>query len=934
MLKKQDNDKEQDGQPKGLLDGKKESTKEKVDNTKQKVKKIKKVIEFLKKHPLIAKMLFWVILAIIIIIVLTMIIYAIKGGEESNASLSLEATIENMQKINMETSEDGEEEESDTYKMTAGTIVEEDGKYFYELLYGDDSEEKNRERINSIKAELSKEGIEIYDNHCLLFLAVMVENGLDISLYNKADLEAMYMFLKAEIATSSLDLGTEGETLEDKIVPEGGTYLESNYDENDYSNDRISGTIKVQRVIYAQEEEATEGQSVGETIQLKYISLEKFEEIVANDSSGEESKNYFTLDEENNLLVAGYRSSSIEYIVSDYTVNEETNEEAQAELQDYYNNSDEVDCGRGGAYKYKSVPYLNYISKYTMPFSFLMTLLATTDNAEFCKEFAKVAEQSSITITLHSEYSTTYTEITNKQTKIDKVYAFFNADVKGTVKQTGQWTETNSTDGREPADPSDTYPGGRVYQWYSADGTMEYRHTKGDGIDKYEQRTVTNVVKSGTLTNKFITGRGEISDRPSELNNIETTEEGELDYESIENLENFTEEIVTKYTLTTKNTNLFYSYSMEVTEVDNWYEYYSKTYSKVENKEKTEDSEAETKIMPEKLETNREGGSQYTDGIPDNEKKRATGDVIGGEDFEFDPDNDFKVTRSWEEIYTYGKEEIATHYVSNKYKRAGTEKELVQVKVQRDNETALLSIVADAFGVQNKNEINNSDEEESEDGEEENKKEEIYGITDEKDNSFLYVYDKYEGVKDNFHSIDEWAYEMLDKRDSCKGTKTLLRYLIFLYDGTDLGVTEYDLTLLKPSEFESTMSKGSAIAEWLKSYEYENLREWRNGQITYEQFLNGYMPNGAYLGEDGKVYYRMYRLNVEDGHTVDHSWNFSYGLLMYKIYSDGSLSSCNYSDEELEKVGLNSGDILNSIRATDSEAWIANKRRRRWKWWL
>ena len=227
MAKEKNENPEEVGQPKGILDGSKETAQEKVNNTKQKVQKIKKVIKFFKRHPLIAKMLFWVILAIIAIVVFTMIIYAVKGGEESDASLSLDATIENMKKINLdeETGEDEEEnDENNTKKMTAGTIKEEDGKYFYEILYGEDSEEKNRERINRVKTELSKKNIEIYNNQCLLFLAVMEENGLDLKTYNKEDLEAMYMFLKAEIATSSLDLGTEAETLENKIVPEGKTY--------------------------------------------------------------------------------------------------------------------------------------------------------------------------------------------------------------------------------------------------------------------------------------------------------------------------------------------------------------------------------------------------------------------------------------------------------------------------------------------------------------------------------------------------------------------------------------------------------------------------------------------------------------------------------------------------------------------------------------
>lgn len=931
MAKEKNENPEEVGQPKGILDGSKETAQEKVNNTKQKVQKIKKVIKFFKRHPLIAKMLFWVILAIIVIVVFTMIIYAVKGGEESDASLSLDATIENMKKINLdeETGEDEEEnDENNTKKMTAGTIKEEDGKYFYEILYGEDSEEKNRERINRVKTELSKKNIEIYNNQCLLFLAVMEENGLDLKTYNKEDLEAMYMFLKAEIATSSLDLGTEDETLENKIVPEGKTYSQDDYDPNDFSNDRINGTIKLQRITYNKVEESEE---IGTKKQLKYISLEKFENLLnANDTT---ALDYFTLDEDNNLLVAGWRASSITYNILDCTIDGEEDTATKTELEEYYA-SDEVEHGSSSVYKYRSIPYLNYITKYTMPFSFLMSLLATTDNAQFCKDFVKVAEQSSITISLHEEYSHTETLISNVHNEIQKVYANINATVGGSVSnsEVGEWRVINtagysSTDailqayhgtGTPPYHPG---PGATIYTWTYNNTEYKLQTYSGGRTLQARTRSTSSDVKTGNITNVFITKDRKVQGTmPEEAGRFrDITEEEYINHiDLFESLENYTVLRNKSYTVNTATLNKFYSYSLEVTEVDNWYEYYQKTYSKVKNDGDRIENDREEDITPQIYtntitDTAEIENMNYIKEISQEEKERVIANTIGTEEF---TDPQFDVTQIRENVFSYGKENIHTLYKSTKYKRAGTEKELVQVKVQEGNETGLLSIAADAFGAQNKkeekenlNENNSSNNEDDED-----KKEEVYETIDSKDNSFLYIYDQYEDVQKTFRSIDDWTYEMLNKRSSCKGMTNLLKYLIFLYDGTDLGITEYDLTLLKPDEFKSAMSRGSAIAEWLKSYEFENLREYRNGEITYEQFKSGYASSALTLDEDGKARYHMYRLDVKTSSTTDHSWNFSYGLLIFHISGNNLIS--NRKDEELQPIGYDNAAFEAEVRRT------------------
>lgn len=947
MAKEKNEDKEeQTGQPKGILDGSKESAKEKVDNTKQKVQKIKKVIEFLKRHPLIAKMLFWVILAIIVIVLFTMILYTIFGSKESDASISLDSVISNMQKIDKEV-QDGEEEDenaSNTQKMTAGTIREEDGKYFYELLYGEDSEEKNKERINKVKAELAKKNIEIYDNHCLLFLAVMQENGLEITDYKKEDLEAMYMFLKAEIATSSLDLGTEDETLENKIVPEGKTYSKDNYDADDFSNDRINGTIKVQRVTY---DKAEESEEIGTSKQLKYMPLEKFENSL--DSKDKNILDYFTLDEENNLVVAGFRESIISYDIQNCTIDGKTDSETQAELEEYYAGED-VEHGEASVYKYRSIPYLNYVSKYTMPFSFLMSLLATTNDADFCKDLAKVAEQSSMTITLHEEYSHTETTITNVYNETQKVYANIDAEVGGNIVQNEDWDYETLSSNFNPSTilsnnhwqngrNKNTTGGGNVSS-YNQTYTWEYGNTKyelhisgnqnGLNIDNcyFRHKAINSETEteSGTITNRFITKDRRIIKTqpiPGELQEIQkfrdiTSEEYVENIKWFEDLQNYTVLRNKSYTVITKIINNNYSYSMEMTEVDNWYEYYQKTYSKVEAEDLSQpETDGEEDIIPQIYDidpaiTDRDEikNINYIKEISQREKNRIIAEVIGTEDFE---DPKFEITKVQEKIFSYGKENINTKHTGTKYKRAGIEKELVQVKVQKNNEKALLSIAADAFGAQNKDEEQKDNEKNDENNED--KKEEIYETTNEKENSFLYVYDKYENVQNTFHSIDEWTYEMFDKRYSCKGMTTLVKYLVFLYDGTDLGITEYDLTLLKPDEFKKVIRGKSAIVEWLRSYENNWLREYRNGTAS-TAYVN-YVFDQKYARENpdtGEIEYGLELLNLKN----DHSLNYSYGLRVYG-YSNNSVSSLyrGYFNDE----GMDLDALVNEYLNGSGQGW-------------
>ena len=1014
MAKKHENDnkknKQNNGQPESILGGKGRNLTQKADNTKQKIQKIKKVIEFLKRHPLIAKFLFWLILAIVIIIIFTMIIYSVLGEEEDSASSSFETTMQEISKtLNNDTSAEGntQNEKSNTRKTTGGTIKKfegdgGDGEYYYYLLYGEEFENENKKKeiVDHIKEIFARRNIHIYNNQCLLFLGLLEKNGLELDLYSKEDLEAMYMFFKAEVATSSLDLRSKDkrendvEPLKNQIVPEEGTYKESDYNENDFSDDKLCGTIRVQKITY-KDNNAT-------TSILEYKPYDEFKNML--EANNINASNYFTVDEENNLIVAGWSSRSSNVSVTYGECYKDINE-LRAEIKDEYIDDQFVDNGddtysyyEQSAYKYRSIPYLDLISKYTLPFEFLMSLLSTTNDPNFCKELAKLAETSHITITLEEEYSTStsITTVNHDDYKKDfgNIYAKFS----------GEGTESNTTTSLPlDVDPSlinrglsqedfsrilDRYHGGnsraildgsvdsntkkysREWDVAGSNGTqihyeMEYTvmtRPVGPGrpggdeiaqvkpkiqlvvlntnelsvfkIQKFKQTNTTTTSTTQTHESEEIkdifveldgSGMRRINENtyhiPADAATIfASNDENILTFENVHALGDYTQLKGNNYTVKQTTTIESNSYKLEVTEIDNWYELYQKTYTEIEAEDLGSPTSNETRYLNifKSVSTPTGGGDrEYIDNLKNNQE--AIEEFLRNNPDILDTTNlsniEMEINVLAEFYFKYGKDEVTIEKSGVKYKKAGKEKEDILIKVQNSNKTALLSLSADAFGAQNKKEAENTTQQNQNNNSNNNlEKEEIYGTTDQYDNSFLYIYNKeeYKEVRKILHSIDEWSYKFMNDRNACKGMVNLVKYLLFLYDGTDEGVTEYDVTLFKPGDFNSKKFRGSAIVEWLRSYEYNDLRLLRNGQMTYDYFSrNGYRHDTVRINDDGVMQYNLAELNV----SGDHSLNYSYGILVYALLSN---PPAIYHIEDFAEEGIDLPAVIQQFIHTDT----------------
>lgn len=130
-------------------------------------------------------------------------------------------------------------------------------------------------------------------------------------------------------------------------------------------------------------------------ITLEYKKLEDFNNLISNNDVS--AKNYFTINEKGNLVIAKWDNVKV-------TVNgefpKEIPEEEKVQARDEYILST------------TEIPYSQYVEKFTMPFDFLTQLLIITKDTKFCLEVADIVLGSKIIINIQEERTvTTTTEV-------------------------------------------------------------------------------------------------------------------------------------------------------------------------------------------------------------------------------------------------------------------------------------------------------------------------------------------------------------------------------------------------------------------------------------------------------------------------------------------------------------------------------------------
>lgn len=175
----------------------------------------------------------------------------------------------------------------------------------------------------------------------------------------------------------------------------------------------------------------------GTSSMLEYTDIETFNKYIADKDT--KIVDYFSLDENGNLLI-GMIDENTETLTSN---------DSEMVLSDYTDTLSDVDLKSKGNYSKteynvysKTINYKNVISKYTMPFQYLWSLIVIGDDKGVGLELADLVEDSQIIISIYDNITTTVNTTTytyGKQRKIN-----VSAAATATTSEGAQYTQTGS----------------------------------------------------------------------------------------------------------------------------------------------------------------------------------------------------------------------------------------------------------------------------------------------------------------------------------------------------------------------------------------------------------------------------------------------------------------------------------------------------------
>lgn len=292
---------------------------------------------------------------------------------------------------------------------------------------------------NTLKGILKMKSVKIAIV-LILILAILLSSfvyfiTIDDGTYKEGDWSSTPYVVSTY--TSNVKIGEDGITSEttaqelwDEMIRQGSNvedYLDSpeeleklmnaeiitQYPKIGKSDAKLDGIIEFER-------HKTDGTSC----KLKYLDLETFNNYIeSNDTT---AMNYFTLDEEGNALVA----------VTDKTTETLTSNDSEMDIGEYTDTLDDSNKSNGKYEKVeinvnsKPIYFKNVVSKYTMPFQYLWSLLVIGDDKEFVLELADLVEDSEITISIYDNITTTVNtdEFEYKKEKRTDTYVRVNPD--------------------------------------------------------------------------------------------------------------------------------------------------------------------------------------------------------------------------------------------------------------------------------------------------------------------------------------------------------------------------------------------------------------------------------------------------------------------------------------------------------------------------
>lgn len=216
----------------------------------------------------------------------------------------------------------------------------------------------------------------------------------------------------------------------------------------------------------------------GTSSMLTYVDSETFNNYI--NSGNKESLNYFTLDEQGNVLIAIENTTIEEIITNDTEMN----------ISEYTSTLSDTDKQKDGSYKKSQsvltvmnppINYKNIVQKYTMPFQYLWSLLVITDDKDFVLELTDLIEDSEIIISIYDNIKTReiideYTYY--KENRIDtyaKVLAKNNFGVQDYPKER-YWLSEDSPEANEHYDAKYTADYSKDAQEYTVKRSVKYEN--------------------------------------------------------------------------------------------------------------------------------------------------------------------------------------------------------------------------------------------------------------------------------------------------------------------------------------------------------------------------------------------------------------------------------------------------------------------------
>ena len=254
-------------------------------------------------------------------------------------------------------------------------LVQNDDYTGYEFAYDD-----SQQTLDQTKEQLKEMGVSTkkFSNFEIAVLGALIDNDANLDYYTEEDLKCFGSFFKAEAATQNLDLRPNSE----KII--NGEYVPQKI--KDLSDDEVPGTILIQRT-------NTNGST---PIILEYKEQSVFENLLAQENG--DIINYFTINEKGNIVIAKWENVKV-IVDGEYPENLDETEK-------------EMPTGEEGRYilDTEEIQYYEYISKYKMPFEFLIQLLVTSEQPSFCMKLVDYALDSKIVIDIQEQQTVTVTD--------------------------------------------------------------------------------------------------------------------------------------------------------------------------------------------------------------------------------------------------------------------------------------------------------------------------------------------------------------------------------------------------------------------------------------------------------------------------------------------------------------------------------------------